>query len=63
MDARRTVPIRLCDLPEEVRMTGARQAIKHEPDVEERQAILLAALFPSRTVYWVAPDRGREAMV
>ncbi len=57
---RRTVPVRLCDLPEEIRMTAARQACRVEPDPDERVAILLAALFPSRTVYWVAPKRGRS---
>lgn len=45
---RRSVPIRLCDLPETVLLRGARQACATEPDPDEKLGILT-----DRT-YWVA---------
>lgn len=51
---RRCVPIRLCDLPEPVRLRGARQACAAEPDPDEQLGILTAALIPSDRTYWVA---------
>jgi hypothetical protein len=52
--ARRTLPVRLSDLPLEVRLTGAREANRVERGDVERTEILLAALEPSETVYWLA---------
>lgn len=50
---RRTVPVRLDELPVDVRLDGARDAIRIESG-DERIALLEAALFPSDTVYWLA---------
>jgi hypothetical protein len=52
---RRCIPVRLCDLPVDVRMAGAREANRVEPGLQERQEILIAALLPSETTYWIAP--------
>lgn len=51
---RRKVPVRLCDLPIDVRIEGARAANRLERDPRERAAILFAAISPSDTTYWVA---------
>lgn len=48
------VPIRLVDLPLDIRLEGAREAARVEPDPDERNEILLAAIMPSDRVYWVA---------
>lgn len=53
-DVRRRVPVRLCDLEEDVLMAGAREACRWEKGLDERNEILLAALFPSKRVYWIA---------
>lgn len=52
--ARRTLPIRLDELPLEARLDGARQASRVEQGTHERHEILIAALFPSATIYWIA---------
>lgn len=51
---RRCVPVRLCDLPLEVRLEGVRIANRREQGDVERVEILLAAVEPSDRVYWVA---------
>lgn len=53
-DRRRRVPVRLCDLPLEVRLDGAAEACRHEPGLDERAEIVAVALEPPDTVYWVA---------
>jgi hypothetical protein len=53
-DRRRRVPVRLCDLPLEVRLDGAAEACRHEPDLDARADIVAVALQPPATVYWVA---------
>jgi hypothetical protein len=58
---RRRVPVRLSDLPVDVRLEGAREANRRERDPLERAAILLAALHPSDTTYWVAEPRIETA--
>jgi hypothetical protein len=52
--ARRTVPVRLDELPLDVRLDGVRQANRIEQGEHERREILIAALFPSETVYFIA---------
>lgn len=51
---RRTIPITLQEIPETVRMTAARKACKQESSPDVRTEIVLAAVWPSATVYWVA---------
>lgn len=51
---RLTLPVRLCDLPLDVRLQGAHAANRIEKGMEERAEILLAALYPSRNVYYLA---------
>jgi hypothetical protein len=51
---RLTLPVRLCDLPLDVRLAGAREAARSWRDPLDRAEILLAALTPSTTVYWLA---------
>jgi hypothetical protein len=53
-DVRRRVPVRLIDVPFEARMEGAEVACRTEPDKQERALILLAAIEPSETTYWIA---------
>lgn len=50
---RRLKPVRLTDIPVDVRCRAAQQAAKTCKDGEEAQALLAAALMPSETVYWV----------
>lgn len=52
--AHRNVPVRLTDLPKDVRMSAARHVCKHEPDPVVRLEVVLAAVAPSSRVYWVA---------
>lgn len=58
---RRCVPVRLTDIDREKRLHAARIAVKLEHDPDERELILSAALFPSDTVYWVAPGAEQVA--
>lgn len=51
--ARRRKPVRLTDLPLDVRYRAAVLAAKHA-DPEEAKALLAAAITPSATVYYVA---------
>lgn len=53
--SRRCVPIRLCDIPENVRMIAARKVCQREGDPEARLAIIAAAVWPSERVYFIAP--------
>lgn len=53
-DRRRRVPIRLEDIDQDRRMEAAFEACRREHDENERRAILMAAISPSETVYWVA---------
>ena len=50
-DTRRRCPVRLSDVPVEVRLYAARSI---DGDADERRDILMAALFPSDTIYWIA---------
>lgn len=59
--SRRFVPVRLCDVPEDVRLRGARQACKAESDPDTKAGILLAAVMPSSRVYYVAPGARHVA--
>lgn len=49
---RRWKPVRLCDVPAEVRIKAARRLADVYPS--EAGDILAAAVWPSRTVYYVA---------
>ncbi len=51
-------PIRLSQIPLQVRLHGARLAARQEPDLDERLAILTAALAPSDRTYWVPEHRA-----
>lgn len=53
-DSRNRIPVRLCDLPLETRLRGAYVACEREPDPRERSKIMLYALVPSRTTYYIA---------
>ena len=53
-DKRRCVPIRLCDLSDDVLLNAAWEANRFEQGEVERQEILLAAAFPSDTVYFIS---------
>lgn len=53
-DQRRTVPVRLVDIPLETRMHAAHLVCRHEADEGERRLVFAAARAPSATVYWVA---------
>jgi len=50
---RRTMPLRLCDVPLDLRLAGVREANRVERGEMERIEILLAALYPSTNVYFV----------
>jgi hypothetical protein len=53
---RRTVPVRLIDVPLEQRLSGARLAVKWAADPDEAMDILRIALFPrADLVAWVKP--------
>lgn len=49
---RRTLPVRLCDVREPVRLAAARRCARREP--ADAHDVLWAALFPSTRVYYVA---------
>jgi hypothetical protein len=46
-------PVRLCDVPLEVRLRAARAVCRVEPDPQERIAVFSAAGWPSAKTYWV----------
>lgn len=58
---RRPVPVRLCDLPLDLRLAGVREANRIEKGEQERLEILLAAIHPSETVYYVS-ERARPML-
>lgn len=58
---RRNIPVRLCDIPAEVRMTAARKACRREPDPQERMEIITAAVYPSDRIYWIAASEDEAA--
>jgi len=49
----RTFPVRLCDIPPAVRLNAAIRAGKRANE-RERVELLMAALYPSASVYWVS---------
>lgn len=53
-ERRRRVPIRLTEISQERRLEAAHEACRIYKDERERRELLLAALFPSNRVYWVA---------
>lgn len=58
---RRHVPVRLCDIPAEIRMSAAQKACRREPDPDTRSEIVAAAVYPSDTVYYIAADQDEAA--
>ena len=48
------VPVRLPDIPVEVRLDGASDASRACSTEDERLEVLLAAISPSNRIYWVA---------
>lgn len=54
-DGRRVVPVRLTDIDYETRMRAARRACRREVDDTVKVELILAAVRPSATVYWIAP--------
>ena len=60
--SRRRVPVRLCDLPLDIRLRAATVACRNEEHPHERVLIKVAAVFPSATVYYVEnPEPQLEA--
>lgn len=51
--ARRLRPVRLTDIPLEIRYAAAQREARHAASADERADLLAAALDPSDTVYWV----------
>lgn len=51
---RRTLPVRLSEIREDIRLQAAYEANRIEQGDFERHEILLAALMPSDTVYWLS---------
>lgn len=47
-------PVRLTDVPLQVRLKGAREACRDESDQAMRVLILARAFAPSDTTYWIA---------
>lgn len=54
-DRRRRIPVRLTEIPFEVRVQAAIEANRWEKGEDERKEILFAAVLPSNQTYWVAP--------
>lgn len=50
---RRSVPVRLTEIPVDVRVRAAREAARSAKTDSERAALLAAALLPSETVFYV----------
>lgn len=59
--ARRRVPVRLCDIPVELRLKAAREEARHAKTDDERNSLLSAALAPSDTVFYVVDDEPIRA--
>ena len=53
-DRRRTIPVRVADIPQPVRVKAARQAVKDEHDPDEALRIMLLAHDPGDLVAWIA---------
>lgn len=53
---RRTVPVRLSDVPIELRLEAARRESRFARTPEERDSLIAAALAPSETVFYVTDD-------
>jgi hypothetical protein len=51
---RRWRPVRLVDVPVDVRLEAAKEAAASTEDAEMKQRIFEAALFPSSQTYWIA---------
>lgn len=51
-----TVPVRLDEIPFEVRMAAASEAARSERDPEERMELFKAALWPSSRTFWLAEN-------
>lgn len=47
------VPVRLCDLPAELRTDAATSLLQYAADADEALELLTASLEPSDTTYWV----------
>lgn len=54
--------VRLSEIPFDRRMIGARVALRHAESPEERQDIMIAALFPSDRVYYVSAASDDEQL-
>lgn len=54
-DSRRTVPVRLADIPLDARMYAAAEACQYEHADEVKARIFAAAMFPSPAPHWVTP--------
>lgn len=52
-DGRRCIPVKLSEIPLEIRLEAADFVCRHEPE-SERPAILAAALCPSDDIHWIA---------
>jgi hypothetical protein len=50
---RRRVPVRLLDVPLELRLKAAREVCRHVKTERERDDLLAAALVPKETVFYV----------
>lgn len=53
---RRSVPVRLRDIPIDVRLKAARVEARSAKTEREREALLAAALDPSETVFYITAD-------
>lgn len=53
---RRRVPVRLTDVPIEVRLRAARAESRNAKSDREREALIAAALSPDETVFYVTDD-------
>lgn len=53
-DRRRTVPVRLTEIPLERRLKAAEKCIREETDELDRLEIMTCAWHPSDRVHWVA---------
>ena len=52
--SRRNLPVRLCDIREDVRLQAARQIARRDREIAED--VLVAAIAPSSRVYFVSAD-------
>ncbi len=53
-DRRRRIPVRLCDIDCDRRMKAAYEVAQYEQAPEARVDLVVAAVFPSENVYWIA---------